>query len=190
MKVHYMRIDAIMDKKEMKEFRDLEKQLSQKNIDRAEREATKKGATYLSKHIRDVKTLTQKDTKKYIVPKEGTIYVRSGKMTVGKTTHFRATPTQYVSQKGIPVKKRRKASVTITKDKKQQMRHLFVLNPDKVKNGPQIMLWERDERGVYRPFRTASIAETAAQEKYVEPTIQHMKEAYESRLEHYIKRSK
>ena len=97
-------------------------------------------------------------------------------------------PKGYQSQKGIPVKRRKRISATIIKGQKKKFSHGFILNPDKVKNGAKVMLWGRDGKEPPKPIKSTSAAEMANQKEIAETTEKVMSETFENRLHHYVER--
>ena len=125
---------------------------------------------------------------KYYSANEKGICVESRKLTIGTDTHFSVAPKGYQSQKGIPVKRRKRISATIIKGQKKKFSHGFILNPDKVKNGAKVMLWGRDGKEPPKPIKSTSAAEMANQKEIAETTEKVMSETFENRLHHYVER--
>ena len=184
-----MIITAIPDKKFISGCEKLMKN-APKMCERATRDAIKKAKTAFMDakggapaHYNVKKS---KDLAPYTRVSGDSMTVRSRLFTVGTTTHFSHTPRAYKSQKGIPVRKRPKASVTIEKKSKKAYPHGFVVNPAAI-NGGNTMLWERKGKKI-NPVRNISAAQMASNEEVYEYIQKEMAEAFDKRLEHYYDR--
>lgn len=122
----------------------------------------------------DVRSLSEKQ------PQKG--FIRYGGGTKGRmltTTHFRVSPKGATSQKGVPVARRRRYTLTIRNKKPTRW---FML-PGR----PAGMLWERTGRGpkAVRPVKAVSIAQMA--NKKVQQTVQKtMQTEYDKRFRHEV----
>lgn len=132
------------------------------------------------------------ELQKYVRLVKGGIRVRYHRFSVGSDTHFSINPKAYQSQKGIPVRKRKRMSVLIRKKNREKFPHGFIANPkaEKVK-GHKTMIWERfPDTGGIAPIRTISAAQMASNEK-VHPYVEEkMLEVLEKRFEHHFNRIK
>jgi len=122
----------------------------------------------------DVRSLSEK------IPQKGQIRYGGGhKGRMLTTTHFRVSPKSFVSQKGVPVKRRRKYTITI---KNRVSTRWFAL-PGKIPN----MLWERTGSGpkAVRPVKGISIAQMA--NKKVQQIVQQkMQEEFDKRIDNEL----
>lgn len=158
---------------------------------RALGEAAKKGKSAFEDSkggAPSIYNMKKADLSKYTrILKDG-IRVRSSLFTIGTTTHFSHTPKAYQSQKGIPVKRRKRMTATIKKKNRKKFPHGFIANPAKV---GKTMMWERlhGSRKI-APIRTISAAQMASNEK-VHPYVEEkMLEVLEKRFEHHFNRIK
>ena len=181
-------IDVRLDDKVLKEAKKAQEKYGEKVMQRAERDAAKKAKTALHKEICKRYNVKQKEIKEFVSANEKGICVESRKLTIGTDTHFSVAPKGYQSQKGIPVKRRKRISATIIKGQKKKFSHGFILNPDKVKNGAKVMLWGRDGKEPPKPIKSTSAAEMANQKEIAETTEKVMSETFENRLHHYVER--
>lgn len=181
-----MEFEVKIDTKQLEKMTKAAKEFAPKAIERANRDAIKKGKTTLSKSARERYNMSKKDFEQFVKTRADRIEVESRLLTMGTTTHFSITPKSYISQKDIAVKKRKKATVTVQKGNKKQMRHAFIANPEKVQN---TMLWQRDKQtGKISPIKTISAAQIASNKEISEMTLNTMQETQKERLEHYIER--
>lgn len=181
-----MEFEVKIDTKQLEEMTKAAKEFAPKAIERANRDAIKKGKTTLSKSARERYNMSKKDFEQFVKTRADRIEVESRLLTMGTTTHFSITPKSYISQKDIAAKKRKKATVTIQKGNKKRMRHAFIANPEKVQN---TILWQRDKQtGKISPIKTISAAQIASNKEISEMTLNTMQEAQKERLEHYIER--
>lgn len=159
-----------------------------KAFDRAMKEAVRKGVTALTDSkggAPSVYNIKKGDLMKYVRKVQDGVQARSSRFTVGSDTHFSIAPARYQSQRGIPVGRRRRMSVTIMKRGRKAYPHGFIANPAKVGH---TMIWERDGRGQISPVRTVSAAQMAANEK-VHPYVEEkMTETLEKRFQHHYDR--
>lgn len=165
-----------------------------KSVSRAMNDALNKGRTALSKGVREQYTIKAGDFKENsrvskATPtnlKKGRIEVESRRLTVGTSTHFRITPKQYSSQKGKKVSRRSKASLTVKKGSKKQMKHAFVVNPASI-NGGNTMLWQREGENI-KPITSLSVPQMVTDQKVYNAASKVMETTYQERLKHYMER--
>lgn len=162
------------------------KNASAKSIKRAENEALKKGKTELSTQVRDVYAVTKKDFDPYVRIRGTDIMIRSNPFT---SVHYKPTPKDYISQKDIKVKKRKKnAAMTVLKGKRVKYPHAFILNPERTHGAT--FLWQRGEDGTSdekpTPIRRTSAAQMAAHDDVAKPVADAMVKKFNDRLEHYM----
>jgi len=122
----------------------------------------------------DVRTLSEKQPQKGFIRYGGGV---KGRMLT--TTHFRVSPKGATSQKGIPVTRRRRYTLTIRNKKATGW---FML-PGK----PSGMLWQRTGSGpkAIRPVKAISIAQMA--NKKVQRTVQKtMQTEHDKRFRHEV----
>ena len=181
-------IDVKLDDRAFKEMKKAQKKYGEKVIKRAKRDAARKARTALQKEISKKYNIKQNESKKFISTTEDSLCVESKKLTVGTDTHFSITPKKYVTQKDIPVKKRKRATTTIMRGNKKKFSHGFILNPAKVKNGAKVMLWKRNGKQEPEPVKSLSVAEMANNKEIAENTQRVMSETFEKRLNHHIDR--
>ena len=152
--------------------------------EKAERDALKKGVSALTDTkggMPSVYNVKKKDMTKYIKTYKDHILVRSSAFT---TVHFGFTPKVYTSQAGIPVKRRKKSSLTVMKGRKYKPASAFIANPDAVHG--VTMLWQRKKgsRDI-EPIRRLSAAQMAENKDISEYVSEEMQVRYQERLDHY-----
>lgn len=183
-----MRFETVLDTKELCEMTKAAIRFGPKVVERANRDAINKGKTELGREVAKRYNMTQKEFKNYVRSKYDRIEVESHLLTVGTDTHFSHTPKNYESQKGKKIKERnrgRAATVTIKKKGKKTVRHGFILNPSKVKNGAKVMLWIKEGKK-FEPYRSVSAAQMASNKDVKNATLEAMAKKQEERLEHYM----
>ena len=179
-----MEFEVKIDTKQLEEMTKAAKEFAPKAIERANRDAIKKGKTTLSKSARERYNMSKKDFEQFVKTRETRIEVTSRMLTVGSTTHFSITPKNYYSQKDIKVNKRKKSTATIKKGNKRLLKYTFIANPAKVKN---TMLWQRDwQTGKISPFKTTSAAQMASNKEVSDAALNAMAETQQKRLQYYI----
>lgn len=185
-----VKIDVKLDDRALREMKKAQEKYGEKVVQRAERDAAKKARTAMKEAILERYNVHEKEIKELLVAKGGELYAESRKFTVGTDTHFSHTPKEYKSQEKVAVKRRKKATVTIFKGKenKKKYSHAFILNPEKVKNGPKTMLWEREGNQPPEPVRSTSVAEMANQWQIRQKAEKTMSRTFENRLHHHIDR--
>ena len=94
-----MEFEVKIDTKQLEEMTKAAKEFAPKAIERANRDAIKKGKTTLSKSARERYNMSKKDFEQFVKTRETRIEVTSRMLTVGSTTHFSITPKNYYSQK-------------------------------------------------------------------------------------------
>lgn len=122
----------------------------------------------------DVRSLSEKQPQKGLIRYGGGV---KGRMLT--TTHFQVSPKGATSQKGVPVSRRRKYTLTIRNKKSTRW---FML-PGR----PAGMLWERTGSGpkAVRPVKSVSIAQMANVK--VQKTVQKtMQTEYDKRFRHEV----
>lgn len=162
-----------------------------KSMCRAINDALKSGKAAAKKNATQIYNVKSKDIESNVTMqratvsnlKGGKLVFASRRLTVGTSTHFAISPRAYKSQKGIKLKKRKTATATIRKGKKQNVNHAFVANPNAVKGG-NTMLWIRLKRGI-APMRTISIPQMVSNDKVSSQVTDVMQEQYKKRFEHY-----
>lgn len=152
--------------------------------EKAERDALKKGVSALTDSkggMPSVYNVKKKDMSQYIKTYKDHILVRSKAFT---TVHFGFTPKVYTSQAGIPVKRRKKATLTVMKGRKYDPASAFIANPDAVHG--VTMLWQRKKgnRDI-EPIRRLSAAQMAENKDLSEYVSKEMQDRFEERLDHY-----
>ena len=118
------------------------------------------------------------------------IEARSRLLTVGESpSHFKIAPSKYISQVGMPVKKRKISAATIKKKQKKKIPHAFVANPAAI-NGGTVMLWRRVNKTgrEISPVRTLSAAQMLYKEEIQDNVMKAIKETYDKRLDHELER--
>ncbi len=117
------------------------------------------------------------------------IVVESRLFTIGTTTHFSITPSNYKSQEGKTVKRRQRATATIKRGSKRALPQSFIANPAKIPGG-NVMLWERflPKSNKIRPVKSISAAQMASNEKVYPYIEEKLTEAYQKRLQHHYER--
>lgn len=161
-----------------------------KCYDRAKGEALKKGITALTDSkggAPSVYNIKKGDLRQYVSMVKDGIRARSRRFTVGTDTHFSITPARYASQAGIPVRRRKRMSVTIKKRGRKPYPHGFIVNPARVGH---TMIWERDGSGAISPVRTVSAAQMAANDKVHPYVEEQMLNTLEKRFQHHYDRIK
>lgn len=162
------------------------------SISRAINDSLSAGKTKLKSSVCAVYNIKKKDVEKATVVfksypgnlKRGKIVVESRLLS---TYHFSFSPKAYKSQKGIKVKRRKKATVTFKKGQKKSFPHGFIVNPGALNNG-YTLLWKREGKNIITPIRSISIAQMVENENAYEPTMKLMEEKYNERLVHHLKR--
>ena len=155
---------------------------------KAERDAIKKGASALTDTkggMPSIYNVKKKDLSQYIKTSSKEIRVRSSPFTM---THFAFTPKDYISQKGIPVKRRRKVSVTILKGHRMNVHAKFIANPAKMTGG-SVLLWKRLRKGDTEVLRSVSAPQMARREEISNYVDEAMQDVMQKRMEHYIDRA-
>lgn len=183
-----MKFETVIDTKELCEMTKAAIRFGPKVVARANRDAIDKGKTELGREVAKRYNMTQKEFKNYVRSKYDRIEVESHLLTVGTDTHFSHTPKKYESQKGKKIKERnngKKATATIKKKGKKVIKHGFILNPNRVKNGAKVMLWIKEGKK-YTPYRSVSAAQMASNEDVKNATLEAMAKKQEERLEHYM----
>lgn len=161
-----------------------------KCYERAKGEALKKGVTALTDSkggAPSVYNIKKSDLKAYVSRVQDGVRARSRRFTVGTDTHFSITPARYQSQRGVPVRRRKRMSVTIMRRGRKPYPHGFIANPARVGH---TMIWERDGAGRINPVRTVSAAQMAANEKVHPYVTEKMVETLEKRFQHHYDRIK
>lgn len=163
----------------------------QKAVDRAKARALKSGAATFSSASKGgapaVYKIKPADLKSMTTTDKDSLTVKSRLLTIGASpSHFAMTPTAYASQKGIPVKKRKKMTATIKKGNKKRMAHAFIVNPGAINSG-HAMMWERKGSEI-QPIRSLSAAQMLTNPKVEEAVMKAINETYEKRLDHELER--
>lgn len=176
------------DKSFMKECKALIKAIPECSK-KAEWDALKKGVTALTDSkggMPSVYNVKKSDMTKYIKTQQDSIKVRSNLFT---SVHFGFTPKTYTSQAGIPIKRRKKSTMTVMKGQKKSHPEAFIINPARV-NGGNVMLWSHNGKGPrwYEPLRRVSAAQMAMHETVQKHVEEEMTKRYNERLEHYYDR--
>lgn len=179
-----MEFKVEMDMKELKRMTKAAQEFGPKVVERANRDAIKKGKTTLSREVRERYNMPKKDFESFVRTRDTQIDVISRLLTVGTTTHFSITPKNYTSQRGIKVSRRKKSNATIKKGNKKYIKHAFIANPDKVHN---TMLWLR-KGDTIQPFKALSAAQMASNREVSKAVMNVMAETQIKRLEHHLDR--
>lgn len=164
-----------------------------KAVDRAKSRALRSGAAAFTSASKggapSVYKIKPADLKSMTSTDKDSLMVKSRRLTIGVSpSHFGMTPTSYTSQKGIPVKKRKKMTATVKKGNKKQMPHAFIANPGAI-NGGHAMMWERKGKGKQiQPVRSLSAAQMLTNPDVEEAVMKAINETLDKRLDHELKR--
>ena len=186
-----MILKAKIDKSNIEKAYKAVKNGGQKAIDRAKTRAIKSGAATFTSASKGgapaVYKIKPAELKSMTSTDKDSITVKSRLLTIGVSpSHFGMTPTAYASQKGIPVKKRKKMTATVKKGNKKRMAHTFIANPGAI-NGGHAMMWERKGKQI-QPVRSLSAAQMLTNPEVEEAVMKAINETYEKRLDHELER--
>lgn len=191
-----IKIDTKIDTKFFEQLKNTQSDAGRKSMCSAINDALVAGRTSLKREISANYNLKQKEiesnsrlfkcTSRNL--KDGKIVVSSRRLTVGTSTHFSITPKNYVSQDGVKLRRRKKATATIKKKRKKAVPHAFIANPASVKGG-NTMLWIRIKGKSIAPLKTISIPQMASEKRVYENVQKIMLEKYDKRFEHYMNRN-
>ena len=187
-----MKVEVLIDTSAIKKMDKLIQAKAPKAIKSAMTRALKAGASAFSSGQKGgapkIYNIKKKEIDSHLEVKETSIVAKSPFLTVGQSpSHFSMTPKEYVSQKGIPIRRRKTASATVKKGNKHKIPHAFILNPAKVKGGTA-MLWEREGKHQPKPLRRVSIAQMLSNPEVEENVMKAINETYEKRLDHELER--
>ena len=158
---------------------------------RAVKEALKKGKSAFEDTkggAPSVYNIKKKDLSQYVTVIKDGIRVRSRRFTIGSDTHFSIKPRAYSSQKGIPVKARKRMSVTVKNGKSAAYPHGFIANPAKARGG-HTMIWERDGDKI-APVKAISAAQMASSDEVHPYVEEQMTDKLQERFKHHFDRIK
>lgn len=176
-------------------------------INKATWDATKQGKDMLFEEAQKEYNVKKREYKKYLkLEKPGTITATTTKGMVpssGKGGHFNLLPTVPQSQKGVKVRKRKKASAKIKHESgREKLAHAFILPKSKLKNlegrdgymlmqhgdslSSKIREGHKKREPVVSSFQTTNAAFMAGHGTIPEKTLDKMGKYAETQLNDYI----